>query len=171
MPESRYLIDTGDIDPAWASTLACSGLTVFSALRQLMPVKPGSSVAIIGAGGLGLMAVTVARALGIERVVVCDVDDDKLKVALELGASAAVNTQTVKDASAALRQAAEDCLYGVLDTVGLPSTADLAINSVMKGSRIVLIGLQGGAHTVAIAKPSVQGAFSDWNLHWHSWRT
>ncbi|PRX10864.1 UNVERIFIED_ORG: propanol-preferring alcohol dehydrogenase [Martelella mediterranea] len=144
VPKSRYLVDIGDIDPAWASTLACSGLTVFSALQQLMPVKPGSSVAIIGAGGLGLMAVTVARALGIERIVVCDIDDDKLKVALELGANAVVNTSKAEDGPAMLRQASDGCLYGVLDTVGLPSTANLAIASVMKGSRIVLIGLQGG---------------------------
>ncbi|TPW31569.1 zinc-binding dehydrogenase [Martelella alba] len=144
VPEGRYLVDIGGIDPAWASTLACSGLTVFSALRQLMPVKPESSIAIIGAGGLGLMAVAVAKALGLEKIIVCDVSDDRLTVAQELGASAVVNTQDAVDVSATLREASEDSLYGVLDTVGLPATMNLAIDSVMKGAKIVLIGLQGG---------------------------
>ncbi len=145
VPHEKYLVEIGDLDPAWASTLACSGLTVHSALKQLMPIKPGTAIAILGAGGLGLMAVAVARALGIEKIVVCDVAADRLRAALDLGATAVIDTSTgTEPASARLRAAAGDALYGVVDTVGLPSTVTLAIDSVMKGSKIVLIGLQGG---------------------------
>lgn len=143
VPAARYLVDIGDLDPAWASTLACSGLTVFSALKQLLPVKPGASVAIIGAGGLGLMAVAIAKALGIQKVIAVDVSDDRLVAARDLGASAVINT-SASDELANLRAASDNALYGVIDTVGQPSTINLAIDSVMKGSKIVLVGLQGG---------------------------
>lgn len=143
VPDQRYLVDISGLDPAWASTLACSGLTVFSALNQLRPVKPDSHLAIIGLGGLGLMAVSVAKALGVDRIIACDISEDRLGMARQLGATAMLNTQKI-DAARHLRELAGGSLYGVLDTVGLPSTFELAVEACMKGGKVVLIGLQGG---------------------------
>ncbi|WP_434288131.1 alcohol dehydrogenase [Celeribacter sp. SCSIO 80788] len=152
VPDERYLVAIGGLDPAWASTLACSGLTVYSALRQIMPVKPGATIAVIGAGGLGLMAVSMARALGIDAVIACDISEDRLATARDLGARAVVDTSR-PDAVEALREAAGGALYGVIDTVGLPATTTLALEAVMKGARVVLVGLQGGR--IALPLPSL----------------
>ncbi|RLM27014.1 hypothetical protein BIY29_03710 [Brenneria alni] len=143
IPDARYLLDIGALDPAWAATLACSGLTVYSALQQMLPLKPGGALAIIGAGGLGLSAVSLANALGVESVIACDITDDRLQVARQLGANEVLNIGHGPVGSA-LSDLAQGRLYGVIDTVGLPSTMQLAMNSVAKGARIILVGLQGG---------------------------
>ncbi len=143
VPNQKYLIEMDGLDPAWTCTLACSGLTVFSALRQIQPIKPNSYVAIVGMGGLGLMAVSIAVALGIKNIIACDISDDRLAIARELGATAALNTST-PEAEHELAALANGRLFGVIDTVGLPSTIQLAIAATMKGARVVVIGLAGG---------------------------
>jgi len=125
---------------------------VFSAFRQLQPIKSDSYVAIIGLGGLGLMAVSVAAAMGIQNIIACDISDDRLEVALDLGATAALNTGS-SDAASQLAELSKGCLFGVIDTVGLPATMNLGIEACMKGGRIVLIGLQGGK--IALPLPTL----------------
>lgn len=142
VPHARYLLDIGDLDPGWAATLACSGLTTFSALRQLEPRLPGGRLAIVGMGGLGLMAVAVARALGWDGIIACDISDDRLDAARALEAEICLDTRSA--GVDALQDAADGQLYGVIDTVGLPGTVGLGLGAVMKGGRIVLVGLQGG---------------------------
>ncbi|WP_323804519.1 alcohol dehydrogenase [Sulfitobacter litoralis] len=143
VPNSKYLVEIDGVDPAWACTLACSGLTTFSALKQMQPIKSGASIAVIGMGGLGLMAVSMARALGIDNIIACDISDDRLVAAKEIGATTTLNTAH-PDSEKKLRELAKNQLFGVIDMVGLPATMDLAIQACMKGGRIVLVGLQGG---------------------------
>lgn len=56
VPDEKFLVEYGDINPALACTLACSGLTVFSALKKIMPqdLNRQDTILIIGAGGLVL---------------------------------------------------------------------------------------------------------------------
>jgi len=143
VPNQKYLVEIDDLAPAWACTLACSGLTIFSAFRQLKPQKPGSYIAVIGLGGLGLMAFSMAKAVGIENIVACDISEESLQVASEMGATAVLNTSQ-EDAEQQLSEITKGNLYGVIDTVGLPATMQLSVNACMKGGRIVLVGLQGG---------------------------
>lgn len=143
VPSEKYLIELGQIDPAWACTLACSGLTVFSALKQLQPFKSKSHLAIIGMGGLGLTAVAVAKSLGIENIIACDISDEHLEKASELGADQILNTSS-GTATEQLKSLAGGRLYGILDTVGIPQTVQLGISAVLKGGKVVLVGLQGG---------------------------
>lgn len=76
VPHEKYLIDIGDLDPALAATYACSGLTVFSAIQKLMPLAKSDPVVLIGAGGLGLNAISVLKALGHENIIVLDVSGE-----------------------------------------------------------------------------------------------
>ncbi|MBM7342073.1 alcohol dehydrogenase [Pantoea coffeiphila] len=150
VPDARYLLDIGDLDPAWACTLACSGLTVYSALQQLLPMKSGSALAIVGLGGLGLSAVSLARKLGFSTIIACDIADDRLEAALKLGADRVLNTANSEDAEQALKSLAGQRLHGVIDTVGSPATVQMAIGAVAKGSRVVLVGLHGGQTALRI---------------------
>ncbi|MEM7423327.1 MAG: zinc-binding dehydrogenase, partial [Pseudomonadota bacterium] len=124
---------------------ACSGLTVFCALKKVDPalMNPGEWLAVMGAGGLGLNAVAIAKAMGFERVVSCDIDDTKLQTAVSLGADAVLNT-TREDALDELRKITDNQLLGVVDTVGLPDTARLSVHALIKMGRYVVVGLHGG---------------------------
>src|SRR5439155_17328304 len=54
VPHPHYLIDAGDIDPVWAATLSCSGLSTYSAVSKLNPIPREEWVAVIGVVGFGL---------------------------------------------------------------------------------------------------------------------
>ena len=57
VPHPKYLVDASGIDPQFAPILACSGLTTYSAVRKLLPCDPHDAIVVMGAGGLGLMAI------------------------------------------------------------------------------------------------------------------
>lgn len=72
---SYDVIDIGDLRPEQAAPYACSGLTTYSAIRTIAPqVLAEETVVVIGAGGLGLMCVTLLRALDCKRVIVLEPD-------------------------------------------------------------------------------------------------
>src|ERR1700693_3623626 len=60
-PHPRHLIDPGSVDPAVAATYACSGITVYSAIKKTMPMPPDEALVIFGAGGLGVNALAILR--------------------------------------------------------------------------------------------------------------
>ena len=144
----KYLVDIQGLRPDQAAPLACSGLTTYSAIRKLQPIDPMEWVAILGCGGLGLMALAVLRGLGHERIVSCDIDDTKLAAARASGAAEACNlkTQGLKH----LLRVTDGPVYGMLDFVGSPETVSLAAPALRKGGRFVVSGLMGGAASVPI---------------------
>jgi D-arabinose 1-dehydrogenase-like Zn-dependent alcohol dehydrogenase len=91
VPDPKYLVDASGIDEAFASTLACSAVTVYSAINKLPELGPKDRIAVLGCGGLGLIAVSVLRAKGARNIVACDIDDAKLAAAAKLGAKETVN--------------------------------------------------------------------------------
>src|SRR3954463_4598461 len=138
VPDGKYLVDATGIDEAFAATLACSGLTAYSASAKLPLLARTDRVAVIGCGGVGLAGIAVLRAKGVKHIVACDIDPAKLQVARRLGASDAVDTRS-PDAAQRLQGVA-----GAIDFVGTPSTAALGIAALRKGGRYVLVGLHGG---------------------------
>ena len=90
-PHPRHLVDPGTLDPALAATYACSGVTVYSAINKVMPLPADKPIVVVGAGGLGLNAIAVLRALGHRAIVVVDISADKRRAALDAGATAAVD--------------------------------------------------------------------------------
>jgi D-arabinose 1-dehydrogenase-like Zn-dependent alcohol dehydrogenase len=138
VPDPKYLVDIGGIDESFAATLACSGLTAYSAAAKLPPLAKGDRVAVIGCGGVGLAGISVLRARGVKNIVACDIDEGKLTTARRLGANETVNTRS---ADAAHKLAG---IAGAIDFVGMPATAALGIAGLRKGGRYVLVGLHGG---------------------------
>jgi D-arabinose 1-dehydrogenase-like Zn-dependent alcohol dehydrogenase len=141
VPDAKYLLDASGIDEAFAATLACSGVTAYSASAKLPPLTGTDRVAIIGCGGVGMAGVAVLRAKGVKNIVACDIDDAKLKTAMKLGAKFTVNTRS----PAAAQQL--QGIAGAIDFVGTPATAALGIAALRKGGRYVLVGLHGGELT------------------------
>jgi len=94
VPNFRYLVKIDNMDVNSSASLACSGLTAYNAVKKAK-VAPGESIVIIGAGGLGLMSVQLARAITNSTIVVVDVDDKRLSEAKKLGAHEVVNSSKV----------------------------------------------------------------------------
>ena len=138
VPDPKYLVDTRGIEDAFACTLACSAVTVYSAINKLPALGPKDAVAVLGCGGLGLIAISVLRAQGIKNIIGCDLDEAKLAAAAKQGARRTVNT-LAPDAAQQLQGIA-----GAIDLVGAPATAALGIAALRKGGRYVICGLYGG---------------------------
>jgi len=155
VPHQRYLVDVRGLDLPQAAVLACSGLTAYSAATKLSPPDAGEWVAVLGCGGLGLMGLAVLKALGYVNVIACDIDDAKLETARAAGARHTLNLS--KGGAAELLAIAGGGLTGMIDFVGAPATAALAVPSLRKGGRFVSVGLFGGALTIPLAVLSGRG--------------
>jgi len=146
VPSHRHLFDIGNLSPTDAAPLACSGVTAFSALKKI-PTLQDEAVVIIGAGGVGLMGVTLAKKMGAKDVIIVDIDAGKRDAALKAGATKAVDGGAA-DAAAQIQQATGGGAWGVVDFVGSGATVNLAMASIIKGGAIVVVGLYGGDVTV-----------------------
>ena len=158
IPHPRYLVDTAGVDDAFASTLACSGLTTYSAITKLPALGPKDWVAVLGCGGLGLVAISIMKAMGIRNVIACDVDEGKLDAARKLGAKLVLDTRA-PDAAQKLAALAQSNLVGAIDLVGMPATFMTAYPALRKGGKYILCGLFGGEVTLALP-PIAQRAVS-----------
>jgi D-arabinose 1-dehydrogenase-like Zn-dependent alcohol dehydrogenase len=150
VPDAKYLVDASGVDEGFAATLACSGITTYSAIRKLPALTERDWVVVLGCGGLGMIALSTLRALGIERVIACDVDDGKLAAARAAGARETVNSRDGQVAIAAIQKLSGGSVAGALDFVGMPATANLGIAVLAKGGRYVLCGLFGGELTTPL---------------------
>lgn len=148
-PHPRHLVDPGTLDPAVAATYACSGITVYAAIRKIMPIKPSEPVVVVGAGGLGLAAIGILRALGHERILSVDVDEAKLAAAREAGATDAIDGRG-PDVTARLIEAAGGPVLAVIDLVNGTATAGFAVAALRKGGKLVQVGLFGGEMRVPL---------------------
>ena len=143
IPHPRYLVDSAGVEDGFAATLACSGLTTYSAVSKLPELGPKDWVAVLGCGGLGLICVSVLRAKGVKNIIACDIDPSKLDAAKKLGAKLVLDTRT-PDAAQKLQALAMGNLAGAVDLVGMPATAALGLAALRKGGRYILVGLFGG---------------------------
>lgn len=150
VPHPRFLVDFGDVDPAFAATLACSGITVYSAIRKLMPMDPDAPVVLFGAGGLGLAAIGMLHALGHRHIVSVDIGADKREAALEMGATKVVDGNA-PDLVATIHAATGGPVMAAMDFVNISSTATAGLEILGKGGRLVLVGVGGGELMVSLA--------------------
>lgn len=142
--DPRHLVALGDLDPVQAASLTDAGLTPYHAVmssREKMP--PGALVAVIGAGGLGHVAVQILRAVTAATVVALDVDQEKLRLATEVGAQHVAPSG--EDAPGFLRELSRGVGAAVvLDFVGSPATLELARRVVAVDGDIQIVGIGGG---------------------------
>ena len=147
VPHSRHLFDIGRLSPRDAAPLACSGVTAYSALKKVEATLKDEPVVLIGAGGVGLMGVTLARKMGAKEVIAIDIDATKRDAALKAGATRVIDG-AAPDAVKQVHAATGGGAWAVIDFVGSGQTANLAIGSIVKGGTVVVVGLFGGDVTV-----------------------
>lgn len=144
VPDAKYLIDIGNMPPEQAAPYACSGLTTYSAIKKIDPaVLREERVVVIGAGGLGLMCVSLLAALGSPGVVVVETDEARRQAALDAGAMAAVDP-AMPETLRRVQQELGDAAWAVIDCVGSDRTVQLALDLLIKGGQLIQVGLFGG---------------------------
>ena len=162
VPHPKYLVNVGDLDPALAATFACSGITVYSAIKKVMPLPPDEPIVLFGAGGLGLAAISMLEAFGHRNIVSVDISAEKRAGALAMGATKVVDG-AADDVLAALLEATGGPVNAAIDFVNTSSTARVGLDCLTKGGKLVLIGVAGGEIMLSLAsmifKPrSIQGS-------------
>jgi D-arabinose 1-dehydrogenase-like Zn-dependent alcohol dehydrogenase len=145
----RYLVEYEPLSAPFAATLGCSGLTAFSALKKAAPVDTEHPLMIIGAGGLGLAAVSLCHALYGAGPIVADLEAAKRQAALDAGASAVIDPA---DLDGRKRLSAETGgLVSVIDFVGAETSAAFGLSMLRKGGCMFVVGLFGGSIIVPLA--------------------
>lgn len=140
--EPKFLVDAEGIDPAIAGLYACSGLTAYSALAKLGPIQQ-DWIAIVGLGGVGMMALAIAKGIGFEKVAVVDIDDAKLTLAREeYGADLAFNGRA--DGVGDTIKAETGGVAGLVDLVGSNESSALGAGLLRPDGVHVNVGLFGG---------------------------
>jgi alcohol dehydrogenase, propanol-preferring len=104
-------------------------------------------VVIIGAGGLGLMCLSLHKAMGGKGAIVVDIDPVKRDAAKKAGALMTIDSNA-PDASKQIIEATNGGAGAVIDLVGASRTAQLALDSLCKGGKLIIVGLFGGDITV-----------------------
>ena len=106
-------------------------------------VEPGSTVAIVGAGPVGLAALLTAQLYSPNELILIDLDDHRLEVAKQLGATATVNSSDGKAADAVMRLTAGRGVDTAIEAVGLAATFVLCEDIVTAGGVIANVGVHG----------------------------
>ncbi|WP_120005590.1 alcohol dehydrogenase [Nesterenkonia muleiensis] len=163
VPHPRYLLDIEGLDPSWAATMACSGLTAYSAANKVLPLPAASPVVVIGVGGVGLTAVATLHALGHPAICAVDMSDENLTLARGLGATTTVLADT-DDLVRDVTEATGGPAAAIIDFVNNDRTAPAGFDMLAKGGRMVQVGLFGGDLTIptallALKMVTIEGSF------------
>jgi len=142
VPSTRFLIPLGNLDPSEAAPLSDAALTSYHAVkRSLHLLGAGSTAVVIGAGGLGQMAIQVLRALsGATTVIAVDTSADKLETAKRMGADEGLlsGDKAVKRIKDITRGQGAEL---VLDMVGVNPTLAMAGQVARMLGHVTIVGL------------------------------
>jgi len=164
IPDSKFLAKIDNLDPDAAASLACSGLTAFTAVKKALVNNP-ENILIVGAGGLGLMGVQIASALTKSNIICADLDDEKLNSAKELGATHIINTKEPDAAKKIMSICDEKGVDSIIDFVNAPPTVKMDLSLIRKRGNIILVGLFGGSIELSLVSVplkaiTIQGAYT-----------
>ena len=141
VPDTGCIPIAADFPMAQAALIGCSATTGVGAVIFNAKVEPGSTVAVIGCGGVGLNVIQGARLVNAGKIIAVDIDEGKLEFAMRFGATHTVNP-TQQDA---VRQIKE--ITGGLgadysfEVFGSSATVTTAYNAARKGGTVVIVGL------------------------------
>lgn len=131
-----------DVDLRLLGPLGCSIQTGSGTLMNSLRPEPGSSIAIFGAGAVGLSAVMAANLLGLKNIIVVDIHDNRLDLAKELGATHALNSKMV-DIITEIKTITDGGVHYGIETTGVPTVIKQAITSLRLAGKISIVGMGG----------------------------
>jgi len=129
-----------DIPLDRAALVGCGVLTGVGAVFNAAKVEPGSTVAVIGCGGVGLSTVNGAALAGAERIIAIDTQPSKLQLAKELGATDTLNASNI-DPVKAIREMTGGGVHYSFEALGSKATAEQAFGMLRAGGTATIIGM------------------------------
>jgi propanol-preferring alcohol dehydrogenase len=145
--DARYAAHIPDsLTSVDAAPILCAGVTTYKGLKET-ETEPGEWVAIVGAGGLGHMAIQYAKAMGFQ-VIAVDVNDDKLALARELGVALTINSLREDPVKIVEREIGG--AHGVLITAPSLAAFHQGIGMTRRRGTCVLVGLPPGEFPVPV---------------------
>ncbi len=112
----------------------------------------GETVAVLGAGSIGLMALQLAKAMGAARAILTDVKDARLRLGMALGADLIVNSQKQDPVAAVLEDTGGKGADLVIDCAGAPDTFDQSLKMARPAGKVLLVGLYHGPVTADVTR-------------------
>ncbi|HEY8524685.1 MAG TPA: NAD(P)-dependent alcohol dehydrogenase [Acidimicrobiales bacterium] len=145
VPQARWLVPLGDLDPVAAAPLTDAGLTPYHAIKRSRHLlHPGSTAVVIGVGGLGHLAIQILKATSAASVVAVDTRPEALDLARSVGADHTVASGD--DAAAQVRDLTGGKGADVaLDFVGVDATIALAAQVSRPLAHVTVVGIGGGS--------------------------
>lgn len=130
--------------------LGCGLQTGAGAVMNVLRPAPGESVAVFGMGAVGLAAVMAAKALGCDPVIAIDINETRLEVARELGATHTFNPATSRDLVWDVMSTVPTGVDHSLDAVGSNQVIRQALEILSSPGHCVTVGFQGLQHDITI---------------------
>jgi alcohol dehydrogenase len=139
-----------DIPPQHAALFGCAVMTGAGAVINTSGIQTGESVAVVGAGGVGLSAVMAAVAAGASQVIVLDINDEKLQAAKGFGATHVFNA-TDPNVLTKVMAATQGGVHIAVESAGVPKALELAFAVTRVGGCTVAAGLPNPEKVVNIS--------------------
>ncbi len=160
--DEQYVVKVSpDIDREVTCIIGCAVMTGAGAVENTAEVKAGDSVAIFGVGGVGLSAVTAAKALGANPIIAVDLDDEKLAFARQFGATHTINARnenpihairdlTTRNDKLSMSGKAVAGADFVFDCIGIRETME----QIVPAARTGYFGAEPGGTAVLVGVPT-----------------
>ncbi|MBI1885258.1 MAG: Zn-dependent alcohol dehydrogenase [Chloroflexi bacterium] len=149
LPESSLVKIRQDMPLDRAALIGCGVMTGVGAVINTAKVQPGSSVAVIGCGGVGLNVVQGAALTGAAQIIAIDINDYKLELAQQFGATHALNSAN-EDALSAVRNLSPGGVDYAFEVIGRPETMRQAFDLIRRGGLAVVVGLAPAGAEVSL---------------------
>jgi S-(hydroxymethyl)glutathione dehydrogenase / alcohol dehydrogenase len=141
IPEKAVLKIPEDFPLDTAALLGCGVITGVGAAFNAARVKPGSSVAVIGCGGVGINVIQGAAIAGAEKIIAVDLLPKKLEFAKQFGASHTVNSKETNPVEAIRALTGGKGVDYAFEVIGLPATIRQAYDSLKKRGVAIIVGV------------------------------
>jgi|KBSSwiStaDraftv2_1062776.scaffolds.fasta_scaffold55953_2 S-(hydroxymethyl)glutathione dehydrogenase/alcohol dehydrogenase len=138
VPEAGVVKIGADVPYDVASLVGCGVMTGVGAAINTAQVKPGSTVVVIGCGGVGISAIQGARVCGADAIVAVDMNESKLELARRFGATHVATPDTFEEVKTLVTMG-EGFDYA-FEVVGLPQTIKAAWQAARRGGMVVVVG-------------------------------
>ena len=141
IPEISCVKIPDDVPLNVAALIGCGVLTGVGAALNTANIRKGDTVAVIGCGGVGLNVIQGARIAGAERIIAIDMNDHKLEMTKQFGATDTVNPSNGDPVSQVMGMTEERGADVAFEVIGLQPTIEQAINMARRGGEAVIVGV------------------------------
>lgn len=146
VPDVKYLLDYDPLPINQAATLMCSGATAYGALKRLVDRKRQRNLLLIGLGGVGMMGLSLAKAMFKQDISVADINPAARDTALKNGATTAYDPTEPDLIKRIMKETGG--FDAIVDFAGNDKSMGFATGVVARGGKIVVSGLMGGTFSM-----------------------